>query len=148
MTVFNYTLLVNDPPATVLKTALGPDSSNKLSTIDVGKGVKLSTAQNYVLCADGDEIEGVVDSVSPETVNDGFSFGGIQVNRRVEAIVGTEEVGTVDIGELVVAGAQIAAGTAGILRVKSGAPATHKWRCIRHITGTGAAGDKILLEKV
>ena len=82
MTVFNFTLLVNDPPATVLSAALGPDSSNKLASVDVGKGLKLGTAQNYVLCADGDEIEGVLDSVSPETVNDGFSFGGVQIDRR------------------------------------------------------------------
>lgn len=136
------------PTGKVISAALGVDANSDLNTNDIGKAVKLGASQNYTLCADGDEIEGFVTSVESFTVNDGWSFGGVVVNGRKEVEVGSEEVGVVSIGELVVAGAQVAANTAGVPKVKGGAPTTHMWRCIRHITGTGAAGDTILIERV
>ena len=149
MSVFHFTLLVNDPPATVLTAALGADADNNFVEADVGKGVKMGTAQNYVPVAKDDDIEGVVSSVSAEaTVNDGFSLGGVQVDRRILAEVGVSELGTADVGELVVADTPIAQGTDGILQVYPGSPTNFKWRIIRIVSGTGAAGDTVLLEKV
>ena len=152
MTVFNYTLLVNDPLADVVSAALGVDADNGYVENDIGKGVKLAANNNYIPVATGNDIEGVVVALSPETVNDGFSFGSVQKNRRIEAIVGATVTTAVTPGELVVADVQTAQGTAGILRVFVGAPATHNWRCIRNITSAGAAGategDTVLLERV
>ena len=149
MTAFFFTPLVNDPPATVLSAALGVDASNPLAQADVGKVVKLAASNNYVLAATGDDIEGIVSTIAAEgTVNDGFSFGGVQVDRRILAEVAAAQGGAIAIGAFVVAGIQIARGTAGIAQVIAGAGANHKWRVIRHVTGTGVAGNTVLLEKV
>ena len=149
MTVFNYTVLVNEPLADIISTPLGANASSKYVENDIGKGVKLNpSAVGYIPLAKDNEIEGVVVALSPETVNDGFSFGSVQKNRRLEAVVGATEAGTVAVGELLVADTPIAQGTAGIIRVYPGAPALHKWRCIAIVTGTGAAGDTILMERV
>ena len=153
MTVFNFTLLVNDPLADVVSAALGVDADNGYAEADIGKGVKLAAANNYVPLAKDDEIEGVVAALSPETVNDGFSFGTVQKNRRIEAVVGANvSVTPVAVGTLVVADTPVALGTAGGLQVYVGAPALHKWRCIRNIVSAAAAGatigDTVLLERV
>ena len=148
MTDFVFTLLVNDPPATILSAALGTGANVFDSETDVNKGVKLGTSQNYVLAADGDEIEGVVASVEPFNVNDGFSFGTVQVDRRIEAVVVASRVGALAIGSLVVNDIPVALGTAGDIQVKAGSPATFLWRVIRHVTGTGVTGDTVLLERV
>lgn len=147
MTVFNFTLLVNDPLSDVVTAALGVDNANKYVEADVGKGCKMGTASNYVPLAKDDEIEGIVVAISPETLNNGFSSGSVQKNRRVEAIIGVSEVGTSVVGELVVADTPIAQGTAGIIRVYPGAPTVHLWRII-HIYGTGAAGDTCVIERI
>ena len=148
MTTFVFEELVNDPPATVLSAALGTGSGELDSSADVGKGVKIGTANNYIIATSGDEIEGVITSVEPWTVNDGYSFGGVQVDRRVTATVGATQTGTVAVGDLVVADTQAAFGTAGTLQVQSGAPTQFLWRVIRIISGTGATGDSVLLERV
>ena len=62
--------------------------------------------------------------------------------------VGATEASTVVPGDLVVTDTQAALGTAGLPQVQSGAPTTFKWRCIRVITGTGATGDKVLIERI
>jgi hypothetical protein len=148
MTVFHFTELVNDPLADVVSAALGVDADNGYVQNDVGKGVKLAAGNKYVPLADGDEIEGVVVTLSPETVNDGFSFGSIQKNRRLPATIGVAEAGTLTVGELVVSDAPVALGTAGLLTVKTGTPSVHVWRVIRIVTGTGAAGDTCLIERI
>ena len=68
MTVFNFTLLVNDPLADIVSAALGADADNNYVENDIGKGVKMAAADNYVPLAKDDEIEGVVAALSPETV--------------------------------------------------------------------------------
>ena len=148
MTIFQFTELVNDPLADVVTAALGASNSAKFSENDIGKGVKLSTANNYIPVVKDDEIEGVVVGLEPSTVNNGFSWGSVQKNRRLTAIVGVSEAGTAAVGELVVADTQIALNTAGILRVYPGTPTTHKWRIIRIVSGTGAAGDPVLIERI
>ena len=153
MTVFNYTLLVNDPLSDVVSAALGVDADNGYVENDIGKGVVLGTAQNYVPIAKDGEIEGVVVALSPETVNDGFSFGSVQKNRRIEATVGASVTTAVTPGTLVVADTPVALGTAGGLTVyvPVTAPVVHIWQCIRNITSAAAAGategDTVLLER-
>ncbi len=135
-------------PTKNVSAALGVDANNKFVDADLGKAVKLGTAQNYVPCAAGDEIDGFVTAIEPFTVNDGFSFGGVQLDNRKEAMVGTGQVGSMAVGDYVVAAPQVALGTAGIAQVKTGVPTKKLWRCIRIISGTGAVGDKVLLELV
>jgi len=149
MTDFNRTLLAQSPLGKIESHCLGTGGADLYdSAKDLGKPVKMGVAQNYVLCADGDDIEGVVSSVEPSTYNSGYSFGGVQRDGRIEAYVAAAEVGTFAEGDEAIAGIQIAIGTAGIAQVKKGAGSVFKWRCIRVITGTGVAGDKILLERI
>lgn len=143
-----FTRLAKDPHADIISAALGASSAAPYGENDIGKGVKLGTAQNYVPVADGDEIEGFVVSLEPFTVNDGFSFGSVQRNGRVHAEVGASQVGNIAVGALVVADVPVALGTAGALKVKTGTPATYKWRVLRIISGTGATGSTVLIERV
>jgi len=146
MTTFAFTELV--PTEKVLSAALGPDANTKFADADVGKAVKMGTAQNYVAVAAGNDIEGFVTSIEPYTVNSGFSFGGVVVSGRVKAEVGANQGATpMAVGDYVVADTPVALGTAGKAKVKTGTPAKYFWRCIRIISGTGVAGDSVLLER-
>jgi hypothetical protein len=147
MTTFVFTELV--PTEKVLSAALGPNTSTKFADADVGKAVKLGSANNYVLVEAGDEIEGFVTSIEPFTVNNGFSFGGVVVSGRVTAEVGANQGGTpMAVGDYVVADAPVALGTAGKAQVKTGTPTKFLWRCVRVVSGTGAAGSTVLLERI
>lgn len=164
MTTFAFTELVNGQPADVVAAALGASAGAKFVAADIGKPVKLGTANNYILCSADDEIEGFVQSLEAFTVNDGFSFGGILRNTRVVAKVDAAQSGTLTTGEYAVAGTSSALGTADTYPlVKQVAAAVladggatvlgpyglmHKWRVIRVVSGTGVAGDLVLLEKV
>lgn len=149
MSSFVLTTLTNSPDSAQYESAcLGVAAVTKLTDKDVGKAVKIAAANNFVLCVTTNEIEGLLVSTEPTTFNDGFAFGTVQRKGRAEATVGAGEVGVIDVGELVVADAQAAIDTVGGLVVRSGAPTVHIWRCIRIITGTGATGDTILIERV
>ena len=149
MTDFAFTPLVNSPHADVISAALGATAANEFGSVDVGQVVKLGSAQNYVQVAAGNEIEGIVTVVDGVTVNDGFSFGSVQRDKRFRAKVAADQASTITLGGLVVAGTPIALGTAnGYPQVKDGTPTTHKWRCIRIVSGTGIAGDDVIIEKV
>ena len=124
---------------------LGASAAAKLTDNDIGKPVKLGTVQNYVLCADGDEIEGFVGSLSPMTYNDGFAFGGIWKEGRIAV----QATGAISIGGYVVAAAQADVNTKALGKVKAGTTARYHWRMIRNITTPGVAavaGDTILIE--
>lgn len=146
MANFNFASLVTE--SILVSAALGVDAAHRLDSNDAGKAVKLGVAQNYVLCATGDDIEGVLVSVEAHTVNDGFSFGSVKEDGMVEAQVSSAEGGAIDIGDTVVSGVPVAANTAGALMVISGAGVTYKWRVVRHITGSGVPGDTILIKRV
>lgn len=151
MTDFVFTELVDIEELGVITTALGGGTGSQFGQNDLGKPVKLSTANNYVLCAQGDQIEGFVNSVNPETVNGGYSVGGIQTKGRIIAKVGASQTGTLTFREFAVAETPSALGTAesgGYPLVVQGTPADFKWRVIRILSGTGVAGDLVLLEKV
>lgn len=149
MTAFAFTPLVNSPHADVVSAALGVDNANKMTDAEINKPVKLAAADNYVLCAVGDEIEGFVTSTEANTVNDGFSFGSVQRNKRTQAKIVTTGV---VVGDLVVAGAPSALGTADPLMLVKKALGSeaglYNWRVISIVTGTGAIGDTALIEKI
>lgn len=146
---FAFRRLVSDPPADIITAALGASSAAPLTGNDIGKLVKMGSLQNYLLAATGDDIEGQVYSVEPTTVNGGFATGSVQRNQRLEVEVGTDQGGTpMAVLDYVVVGAGQVLNTAGAGKVKTGAGTTFKWRCIRIISGTGAAGSKVLIERV
>lgn len=148
MTAFVFGELVQESPD-IVSAALGVDANNKLTANDIGKGVKLAGANNYVLCAEGDEIEGILESVNPDTVNDGFAFGSVRKNGRAKATVATAAVGPLAVGALVAAAAQAAIDTAGGLVVDDDtAPTVHIWRVISLLGGDGSADSEVLIEKV
>lgn len=148
MNQFDFNVLTHSPERlNVISAKLGPDIATKYSDKDKKKAAKAQAGGRYVLCADGDDIEGFIDSVEAAT-QDGFSFGGVargNVGYRVEAQVAAGAANVV-FGDLVVAGAQLAIGTKGLAQVKKGAPAVHKYRVLR--LTTGAPGTTVLLEKV
>lgn len=141
MTAFVFTETV--PNDDVVSAALGVSANAKFASADLGKAVKLSTAQNYVPVAADDEIEGFVVAVEPFTVNDGFSFGSVQYGGRIKA----QSTGTIAIGGLVVAAAPVALGTAGYAQVKAGSPTKYLWRMVGNITspGNSAANTHVVL---
>ena len=162
MTTFVFTETV---PTELEPAALGANSSGKFVSADLNKAVKHGTANNFVLATGRDEIDGFVKAIEPFTVNDGFSFGGVQREGRVAAQVGANQGGTpMAVGDYVVADTQVALGTAGAAKVKTGVafaqsgttpfavtngtPLKALWKCIRIISGTGVAGDDVLLERV
>lgn len=125
---------------------------------DVGKPVKLTAAGVYALCADGDNIDGFIDSIS-EFTQDGWSFGTVQLGgRRWVMLSGSAAVGT-----FVEAAAPSAAHTAetdnlGLVSIHAGLAlgstdtvdeaialiTSKKWRVI---SGAGTTGTVALVEK-
>ena len=148
MNLFQFAPLTTNPAELdITSAAIGDNTKQVGSEFDIGKAVKLGEDQNYVLCEANDEIEGFINAVSPQTVNDGFSFGGIQRRKRIMAQVGANQGGTaMAVGDFVVADAQIAFGTKGVAQVKTGTPTMYLWRVLR-VDGAGAAGDMVLLER-
>ena len=116
---------------------------------DIGKLVKLAAADNFILCSTGDEIEGQISALQPETYNSGFAFGSVKRGGTLEAMVSSDQVGALAPGDLVVAGVQAAVGTKDTYpKVKGGSPTNFKWRVLTIQSGTGVAGDRVLLEKI
>lgn len=145
MPAFVHELLTTSPAEMdVISSAIGNNTNQARSDNDIGKAVKKGADQNFVLCADGDEIEGFIDTVRGDTVNGGFSFGGVQRRKRIWAEVGA---GTVAPNDFVVAAPQVAFGTKGVAQVKTGTPATYKWQALR-VVGAGTVGSRVLLERV
>lgn len=160
MAKFKFAVLTNDPNrlnviSTKLGSRAGTATENKAGLgeygdEEIGKAVKLGAVDNFVLCADGDELDGFIDNIDSGGTEDGYTFGGVarcNGGQRFEAQVAVGAT-KVDINDLVVAAAQLPVGTKGLAQVKEGAPTRHMWRVMRILTGTGVAGDKVLLEKL
>lgn len=135
----------------VITDALGTASGDYTSA-EVGKGVTLAAAA-YVPAAKADEIEGIVSSVEPGLRNGGFNWGGIQTKGRALAVVGVSQTGPVAMGAYVTNDTPIAPLTAGKIQVFSVgtgfvAPTRFFWRVIKIVTGTGAAGDTVMIERI
>lgn len=142
-----------------VKLGAGTGSSNNYSDADVGKLVKLSADSRYVLCAAGDEIEGVITSVEPATQN-GYSIGGVlkddaKIWAVADGLQATPGTGTITVGDYVVAGTITAKGTALTSFPKvckataAGNTLNYKWRVVSLYTaGTGAVGSTIVIEQI
>lgn len=148
MNLFQFTPLTTTPAELdIASAAIGDDTQQASSDFDIGKAVKLGDEQNYILCTAGDEIEGFINTVSPQTVNDGYSFGGIQRRKRIMAEVGANQGGTaMAVLDYVVADDQVAFGTKGVAQVKTGTPTSYLWRVLR-VDGDGTTGTAVLLER-
>ena len=146
MTTFAFQETV--PAPTMLTSALGTGGSNIWTDKEVGKAVKLSTTNDSTmeLCTGGDEIFGFVGAIAIGTVNNGFSHGSVQVEGWQVAKVGANQGGTpMAVGDSVVADTQVAFGTAGLPAVKTSATSKRGWIVMRKLTGTGVAGNEVLL---
>lgn len=145
---FQFSLLTHSPERlNVISAKLGVSAAAKFTMADVGKIVKLGPVSNYVPVADGDDIDGFVDSIEDAT-SGGFSFGGVSHPDpacRFEAKVGGATV--LKVGDQVVAGIQGALGTKSLPVVKAGTGVVYKYRVISLLTGAGAIGSTILIER-
>jgi len=137
--------------ATIVSAKLGTDTvanGGGLTDADIGKPVKLSAADTYSLCAAGDQIDGFLVGINPET-QDGYTFGSVQIDGYVRV----ELSGAATVGSLVAAATPAAAGTAeanGLGKVQAHTLATAdvaslaasifaiNWRVV---SGTGLDGD-------
>ena len=146
-TTLNRSVLVDTQIMGIVTDALGTNAGDYSSDTDLGKGVVLG-ASAYVAAAKDDEIEGIVSSIESGTRNGGFNWGGVQTKGRAEVVVGASQVGNIAVGDYVVNDTPIALGTAGGIRVYAGAPTKFLWRVIRIVSGTGAAGDTVIIERV
>lgn len=86
MATWTFTPLASDIQH-VISAKLGSNTianSGHLNDNDIGKPVKLSAANTYALCSDGDQIDGFIVGIDPEPI-DGWSFGSVQIGGRVYA---------------------------------------------------------------
>lgn len=125
---------------------------------DVGKAVKLAGESRFALCAAGDPIEGFINSVNLG-VYDGYAIGGITDDEyktvTLDGLQGTPGTGVVAIGDLVVCGTVVAAGTklgatpVKVCKATSQAVGLFNWRVVSLGTaGTGAVGTTAVIERV
>lgn len=132
-------------------------SGGGYSDKDVGKPVKLAGESRFALCAVGDKIEGVVNSVNLGTY-DGYSIGGIVSSGYKEVtfdgLQGTPGTGVVAVGDYVVAGTAVAAGTAladpmKVCKATTQTNTGDAWRVVSlGSAGTGAVGTTGIIERV
>lgn len=126
----------------LITAKLGTDTvanSGDLNGNDIGKPLKLTAADTYGLCSDGDQIDGWLYSVEPYTA-DGYAVGTVQVSgrRRVE-LDGNSAIGT--IVEAAANQARTVAPTNGLGVVSTHTHVTATRKLWRVISGTGLSGD-------
>lgn len=135
---FNFRTLTHSPERLNVQTAkLGDPEADPYVAFtddDIGKPVKKGTQGNYLLCEEGDAIEGFIDNVDAGGTADGMTLGGVAFCDR-----GTRKKVVVDSGgdsvsvlSYVEAGGNSGAGIAnsdglGVVQVASGAT---KWRIV------------------
>ena len=111
---------------------------SKFSNNDHNKAVKRTSSNAMVLCEEGDEIEGFVDSIEPGTL-DGLSYGACVCHAPLVRMFVTGQ--DLSFGDYVVCGAQAEPGASngnddfllnkyGTTVVKKGSPVNFKWRVI------------------
>jgi len=140
MAKFTFKALVDERDLITAK--LGTDTvanSGDLNGNDIGKPLKLTAADTYDLCADGDQIDGWLYSVESYTA-DGYAVGTVQVSgrRRVE-LSGDSAIGT--IVEAAANTARTVAPTNGLGVVSTHTHVTATRKLWRVISGTGLSGD-------
>ena len=151
MADFNFNVLTVLPERlNVIVAKLGSAAGQAYTDKDKNKIVKMGAVSNFALAADGDEIEGFIDNIDGGPTAGGFVVGGVarpDTGFRVLAQVAAGVATPLVFGDMVVAGAQLALGTAGLPQVRKGTPAIWKYKVIRLI-GNGSAGTNVLLERV
>ena len=143
----NRVLVIN--PYTPARTEFFAQGGTAIAATskDTGKPVVLD-GQHVDLAASGEEIYGFIESVEVGTKN-GYNYGGVLCDPGCE-VYATDEVGTLWVGDLVVAGTATAVGTETPVtgaNVIAGIPATHKWQVMARYTAGSCAGG-VLLRKV
>lgn len=144
-----------------VKTVRLGTTANKYGNKEVGKAVKLAGLDNYVLCAAGDAIEGIVSSSNLDNQGtvDGYAIGGI-VDKGYKSVTfdglqATPGTGVIAAGDYVVAGSVSAFGTAlsGAVKVvkatdqAAAKAAPYKARVVSlGSAGTGAVGTTGIIE--
>jgi hypothetical protein len=157
MAKFKFGVILSED--TMITARLGDSTTPKTSMLadaDREKFVKLIGDSQYGLCAVGDEIEGVMNSVNVAT-QDGYAIGGVQNEGRVkvtfDGIQNTPGTGTIAVGDYVVAGTVVARGTAlaGYPKVckatAAGSALVFQWRVVV-LDGTSAVGQTGLIQFV
>ena len=92
-------------------------TGTKHTQLENGKAVKLGTADNYVLCAAGDPIQGIQlsSNLDSQGTQDGYAIGGVGHNGYktvvFDGLQATPGTGTIAIGDFVVTGTVTAFGT-------------------------------------
>lgn len=155
---FQFGQLVPLPDDATFTAMLGATTgAGAFTDKDKHKAVKLGGDSRYILCADGNDIEGQVISIEPDT-SDGYGKGTVCNKDRIYAI--NAGAGAIAVGAFVVAAAQPAVGTelprvstgleTGVraMPVKAGAGVFFLWRVISLLNDTGAVGKLILIERV
>lgn len=95
----------------------GATSATRLADEDVGKFVKFVGDSRYALCDAGDPIGGQMQAVETAT-QDGYAIGTVNVGGRsllsaiCDGLQATAGTGTIAVGDYVVCGTVVAAGTA------------------------------------
>lgn len=156
MAKFKFKPLVSEDPMVTARLADGA-AADLLNDADVGKFVKLIGDSQYGLCAQGNEIEAVMNSVNTAT-QDGYAIGGIQREGRVkvtlDGLQATPGVGVIAVGDYVVCGTVVARNTSlGTAYPKvckatgAGNTLNYKWRVVA-LDGTTAVGQTALIEEV
>lgn len=156
MAKFLITETIHEVPVKTVR--LGQTGAgNQYSDKEVGKAVKLTADSRFELCALGDAIEGIIDSVNLGTF-DGYSIGGVRYGNYKEVTFdGSQAAGTgaITVGQYVVVGTVTAKDTAltGPLRVRSATDqdaakaAPFKARVVSlGSAGTGAVGTTGIVE--
>lgn len=143
-------LTVSPDELNVVSTKLGAAGATGYKDGDIGKPVKRSTAGNYVLCADGDAIDGFIDNIDAGGTQDGLTFGGV-ANPRIGVRFKVMVSGAAAVLDYVVAGANAAVATAntdGYGVVKKSATAT-QWQIVSYTSDAASGTDETaVIERV
>jgi len=141
-----YHRVMEIDPYRPARTELIGNNTGQASSKDVGKPVKLS-GEGVVLCASGDEIYGVIESVNAGT-HSGYSVGGVLSASGNQAYA-TDEGQNLAVGDLVVAGTATAFGTAvaasgpNVLKAAGTEDGIHRW-----IVVAVYSDDRVLIRKI
>ena len=145
-----YHRVMEIDPYRPARTELIGDNTGEASSKDVGKPVKLD-GEGVDLCASGDEIYGIIESVNAGT-HGGHSVGGVLSASGNQAYA-TDEGENLAVGDLVKAGTAAAYGTAvassgpNVLKVSGSEdpalPGIHRW-----IVVAVYSADRVLIRKL
>ena len=151
MTTFVHNEKVNDPSADIVSAPLGAAADEGWGNNELGKAVKLNALGAYELCGGDDPIEGFLIAIEPVTVNDGFSFGSVQRDKRMLAVLAAGQTIVTAADQTVVGTATTGApsGRNALVQVEAtpGDAGEFVWRVLRLLTD-GEAGSTVLLERV